>query len=294
MIASMTGFGRAEATIGDRTATVEVRSVNSRFCEVSTRCPSVLTSRESLMQRLVKQVVPRGRINVEVQLEIHVGKELPVSVNPEAAAEARRLLQDVCAAAHLPATSITLQDVLRFSEVLTKSSSDTSQDETAWDATRQALEGALEALKAMRQQEGEALHAEISARIAGLSKRLSRIERLAPERVTSSHERLRQRLAEFLADERVDQGRLEAEMALLADKLDVREECVRLHSHVHLFNETLALSEPVGRKLNFLTQEMNREVNTIGSKSNDADMAHLVVGMKEELEKIREQVENVE
>lgn len=294
MIASMTGFGRAETTVDGQTATVEVRSVNSRFCEVSIRSPSILTSHETDIQRLVKQVIPRGRISVQIQLETAAAEGLPVSADTVAAAEARRILEDVCAAANLPATSISLQDILRFSEVLATRDPDAPQDEEAWEATRKALEEALDALRVMRGQEGEALHEELSARITGLSDRLSRIEVLAPQRVVSSHERLRQRLAEMLADDRVDQGRLEVEMALLADKLDVREECVRLHSHVHLFNEALASSEPVGRKLNFLTQEMNREVNTIGSKSNDAEMAHLVVGMKEELEKIREQVENVE
>ncbi len=294
MIASMTGFGRAEATIEGQTATVEVRSVNSRFCEVSTRLPSLLASRETEMQRLIKQVIPRGRISVQVQLEAAVADALPVRVNQEAAAQARRVLEEVCLAARLPEASISLPDILRFSEVLETSASDPTKDEGAWVATRAALEDALVSLQHMRRQEGEALHAELSARIGGLEERLARIETHGPERVTASHERLRERLAELLADERVDRGRLEVEMALLADKLDVREECVRLRSHVHLFNEALASNEPVGRKLNFLTQEMNREVNTIGSKSNDAEMAHLVVGMKEELEKIREQVENVE
>ena len=294
MIASMTGFGRAGATVEGQTSIVEVRSVNSRFCEVSTRVPSVLASREGDMQRLVKKTIPRGRISVQVQLESHVGEEVPFAVNQQAATEARRILGDVCQAAGLPETGITLRDILRFSEVLTTRNTDSALDEHAWQATRQALAQALENLRVMRYEEGQALYEELSDRINGLSDRLSRIEVLAPQRVTSSHERLSERLSELVQDERIDQGRLEFEMALLADKLDVREECVRLHSHVKLFHAALASDEPVGRKLNFLTQEMNREVNTIGSKSNDADMAHLVVGMKEELEKIREQVENVE
>ena len=166
--------------------------------------------------------------------------------------------------------------------------------EAIWEATQAALTAACDGMQAMRLQEGEALHKELSERLEGIENRLREAERLAPLRVQASGERLRERLSEIIEEGRIDPERIEFEMAMLADKLDVREECVRLDSHLALFREALASGEAVGRKMNFLSQEMNREINTIGSKSNDAEMAHLVVGMKEELEKIKEQIENVE
>ncbi len=146
----------------------------------------------------------------------------------------------------------------------------------------------------MRIREGSALDAELRERADSIRSRLKTVEEEAPKRIPAAGEKLRNRLEEIVSDVRIDNERLEFEMALLADKLDVREECVRLHSHLDLFNEALESDKPVGRKLNFLAQEMNREINTIGSKANDAGLSHLVVEMKEDLEKIREQVENVE
>lgn len=289
----MTGFGRGEATSGGYTATVELRSVNSRYCEVSTRLPRSLNAREAELQRLVKDRFARGRISLQVQIEDPTSDQVPVVVNEHAVRQYRALLQHVAETAGLDPV-VSLDHLLRFPEILTPVDPEEPSEDAVWTATVAALGLAGDGMRTMRLDEGKALDRELRERLGGIEANLSEIERLAPLRVTGTHERLVDRLREFMDDERLDRNRLEFEMAVLADKLDVREECVRLHSHLHLFRQALGSSEPVGRKLNFLSQEMNREVNTIGSKSNDAEMAHLVVGMKEDLEKIREQIENVE
>lgn len=292
MIASMTGFGRGRARAGDLIATVEMRSVNNRFCEVSTRLPRELNPRESEIQALIKQALDRGRINVQIQVE-RAEPQLTMQVDEHAARGYARLLDTLRIAAGLP-DPVRLEHLLPFSDDLLVPADEETDDEALWAATSAALQEALDGLRAMRLQEGKALQTDLLERIASMRRELAHVEARAPERVREAREKLHERLAELLGDDRVDPERLEQEIAYLADKLDVTEECVRLRSHLQLFEEALRSDDPVGRKLNFLAQEINREVNTIGSKANDADVAHAAVRMKEELEKIREQVQNIE
>ncbi|GIV58770.1 MAG: YicC family protein [Rhodothermaceae bacterium] len=294
MIASMTGFGRATAEAEGFTATVEMRSVNSRFCEVSVRLPRAMAAYEAEVQRRVKQAFARGRINVNIQVERQGDEALALKVDRKAAWAYARMLEAVREAAGLE-DPVRLEHLLQFSEIFNPpEEAEEDAAEPAWAAVEAALAAAIETLRAMRRQEGAALETELAARLDALEALLNDVEARAPLRLDEARTRLYERLEELLGDERINPDRLELELALLADKLDVTEECVRLRSHLALFREALAGSEPVGRKLNFLAQEINREVNTIGSKANDAAVAHLVVRMKEELEKIREQVENVE
>ena len=292
MIASMTGYGRGEADVRGYEAVVELKSVNSRYCEVSLRSPKSLNAHEADIQRIIKAAFSRGRISAFVQVTNPVPDELPIRVNRNAVAAYRKLLEEVSSTAGID-EPVSLDHLLRYQDIF--EADDVEEDlDAIWEATQTALEEACKGMQTMRLREGEALQTELDERLQGIETRLRTAEQLAPERVTSSGERLRERLAEIIDEGRIDSERIEFEMAMLADKLDVREECVRLDSHLALFREGMASGEPVGRKMNFLSQEMNREINTIGSKSNDAEMAHLVVGMKEELEKIKEQVENVE
>ncbi|NQV71531.1 YicC family protein [bacterium] len=293
MIASMTGFGRGEAEENGYVATVELRSVNSRYCEISPRTPKSISDKESEIQRTIKDEFARGRISVSVQIEEPVSEVAPYRVNAVAVKSYKDLLEEVRRAAGIE-EPVRLEHILRYPDIMESIDQPEPEDDYAWIATQAALLDACKAMRAMRLQEGNALRKELEDRLNGTEEKLREVERLAPIRVVSTKERLQQRLSEVLDDGRIDPDRLEFEMTMVADKLDVREECVRLDSHLVLFREAIASGEPVGRKLNFLAQEMNREINTIGSKSNDAEMSHLVVGMKEELEKIREQVENVE
>ena len=293
MIASMTGFGRGEAEEQGYIATVELRSVNSRYCEISPRTPKSISDKESEIQRTIKDEFARGRISVSVQIEEPASEVAPYRVNAVAVKGYKDLLEEVRRAAGIE-EPVRLEHILRYPDIMESIDQPEPEDDYAWIATQAALLDACKAMRAMRLQEGDALRKELEDRLNGTEEKLREVERLAPIRVVSTKERLQQRLSEVLDDGRIDPDRLEFEMTMVADKLDVREECVRLDSHLVLFREAIASGDPVGRKLNFLAQEMNREINTIGSKSNDAEMSHLVVGMKKELEKIREQVENVE
>jgi len=274
-------------------ATVELRSVNSRFCEASVRMPRVLTAYETDLQALVKKAFSRGRISVSVQIEQTADDLLPVRANPKMARAYRNLLENLREAAGID-EPITLDHLLKFSDILTPPEEQPQAHEDVWAVVQEALTIAIAGMADMRDQEGAALCSDLSSRIDALKNRLEAVDSYAPSRIEQARVRLHERLADLLNDERLNPDRLEVELALLADKLDVTEESVRLRSHLVLFREALESDDPVGRKLNFLTQEMNREVNTIGSKANDATLAHIVVEMKEALEKIREQVENIE
>ncbi len=293
MIESMTGFGRGTAEEGGITATVEMRSINSRFCEISTRLPRILSDYEAVLQTMLKQAFTRGRITVQVQISEASDELLPIRVDESAARAYTQLLEKLRAAAGIK-DSVKLEHLLTFSDIFTTADDGNPVAETAWEATRKAVEIAAEALHLMRRQEGEALRQDLQARVDAIAARLAEVEKRAPERINEARQRLYSRLEDFFKDERVNPDRLEMEITLLADRLDVTEECVRLRSHLQLFTEALENPDPVGRKLNFLVQEINREVNTIGSKANDSVIAHLAVDMKEELERIREQVQNIE
>ncbi|MEM6782559.1 MAG: YicC/YloC family endoribonuclease [Bacteroidota bacterium] len=290
MLESMTGFGRGTARVEQTEVTVELRSVNGRFCEVTVRGPRALGTYEDQIRNGLRDRLQRGKVTVSITLQ-QATTEAPLKVNVAAAQGYAQLLRDLHRATNLDAP-ITLDQLLRFNDVLVPDESDDA-DETAWVATQQALEDAAVALETMRRREGEAMRVDLAARADVIEAELHAVEVRAPQRVAEHQATLRARLAELLADERLNPDRLETEIAVLADKLDVTEECVRLHSHLEGFRAALAADEPVGRRLNFLAQEFNREINTIASKANDAEMAARAVTMKEELEKIREQVQNV-
>lgn len=290
---SMTGFGRGTAQSGATTATVEVRTVNGRFAEVNVRAPRVLNPHEADVTALVKDAIARGNATVSISLD-RDAPESGLAVNVRAAERVGQALREAAQAAGLGAETVTLADVLRFPEVLRPAPADAEVEEAeAWDAARAALAEALGHLDAMRLAEGDALHSALTDHADDLERHTAEVEARAPQRVDEHRQRLALKLDDLLGDDRLDRARLETEIALLADKLDVTEETVRLRSHVAQFREALGANEPVGRRLNFISQEMNREANTIASKANDPALAEHAVGMKEALEKIREQIANV-
>ncbi len=293
MIASMTGFGEGQATVDGVAATVEIRSVNKRHCDVSVRMPGTLAAHESQVQNHIKQAFERGRFNVRIQVEEAETQALPIEVDTQAAAAYKQLLERLREAAGLDAP-ITLDHLLDFSDIFTTVEREEDEPEEAWDAVQVALGEAIEQLRSMRREEGRALRDDLEARMDAIENRLDIIESRAPKRVDEKRARLAERLEQLISDDRIDPDRLETEVALLADKLDITEECVRLRSHLQQFREALDNDDAVGRKLKFITQEIHREVNTIGSKANDPAISRAVVPMKEEIEKIREQIRNVE
>lgn len=287
----MTGFGRGTARAGEAEATVEVRTVNGRNAEAKVRGLGEMPEHEATVAARVKDAIGRGNATVHVTIG-QAGGAGAFRVDAEAAAAAGDTLREAAEAAGLGAGAVTLADVLRQPDVLVPAPAATDD---AWPAVQAALGDALDALRTMRQTEGAALAADLAARADAIDRLREAVERRAPERIAEARERLEGRLADLLdgTDARLDPARLEAEVALLADKLDVTEETVRLESHLDQFRAALEAEGPVGRRLNFLAQELGREVNTIGSKANDAETTRLAVSMKEEVEKIREQVQNV-
>ncbi len=286
----MTGFGRGSARLGDAEATVEVRTVNGRYAEATVRGLGSLAAHEGEVQRTVKEAIGRGNATVQVAVA-SADAAVGLRLDAEAARATGQLLRDAAAAAGLSPDAVRLEDVLRLGDVLVPD--DRGDDADAWTAVETALAQALDRLDAMRRAEGAALHDDLAARADAIEHAAAAVDVRAPERLRDARQRLHDRLAELGLTADLDAGRLEAEAVLLADKYDVTEETVRLRSHLDQFRQALALGEPVGRRLNFLSQEIGREVNTVGSKANDAEITTLAVGMKEELEKIREQVQNV-
>lgn len=289
----MTGFGRGQAHTDSLVIAVEIRSVNSRYCEVSARLPRQLAEYESSIQKLVKKSITRGRVNLQFQIESAAEDGSPVKVHKDTVKAYIQLLDQVREIAEIK-EPITLTHLLTFPDIIKSLDDSTEANEVLWLAVKEAVQDGLNNLKTMRIQEGSALKDDLEERIDIIEDRLGKVEQRAPERIEESRNKLVDRLKEVLEDDRIDRDRVELEITLLADRLDVTEECVRLHSHLKLFREALQSEEPVGRKLNFITQEINREINTIGSKANDKRVAHVVVEMKEELEKIREQIQNIE
>lgn len=292
MVASMTGYGNGQSFRNGITVSVELRSVNSRFLEVNARLPRSLSLRENEIKEVIRKKVARGKISLLVNVERESGDALPLKINASAARVYYKLLNELRKTVKLRET-VKLEHLLRFSEVL-EAQEIANTDEQEWECFQESLNLALDRIVEMKLQEGGELHKDFAARIAIIEKTLATIEDLSRQQVPDERERLRERVKLLMDNAEVDESRLELELALLADRLDVTEECVRFRSHNKFFLSALENGEPAGRKLNFLVQEMNREVNTIGSKSSSSEIAHHVVTVKEELEKIREQLQNIE
>lgn len=289
----MTGYGRGEASKAGVTVAVEVRSVNNRHLEVTTRLPRSLAQREKDIKDIIRMLVNRGSVSVSVKVEKKEDASASLRVNKAAARTIHKLLQELRATMKMK-EEVRLEHILHFSEVL-EGGEENGTDEKEWAVTEQALKRALKNLNEMRAREGKELAKDLRARVESMNRSLDTVERLGAQRVPDERKRLQERVAQLVSDPRViDQNRLELELALLAERLDVTEELVRFRSHNKMFLGALGDQEAAGRKLNFVVQEMNREANTIGSKANDASIAHVVVGIKEELEKVREQIQNIE
>jgi uncharacterized protein (TIGR00255 family) len=291
MIRSMTGFGAGRASSGGEEITVELRSVNQKFCEVKARLPRELAALEPGLVRQVKDRLARGGIDLSLRRTGPGGSMAPRVDGPLAEAYARAYAEvQVRLGLHDP---IRLADIVAAEGVIRLDERDTDLD-AARGAAEKALGVALEALLAMREREGEALGADLEARLATVLSLVAQVEVLAPQAVEHHRTRLAERVRELTQGMPIDPGRLAQEVALLADRSDVAEEITRLRSHVAQARQLLAGQEPAGRKLDFLVQEMHREVNTIGSKSQHAELSGLVVSLKAEVERMREQVQNVE
>jgi uncharacterized protein (TIGR00255 family) len=288
----MTGYGKGEALSAQGSFTVEIRSVNHRYGEVSVRMPRAFLSQENDIKRLVSTVLKRGKIDVTVQWEEASGADSIPQVNREMAAGYFETFRQLSGELGLPG-EVPLALILSQKGVLRDAGTTIDEAELLPQLTN-AVRSALAAIDSMRMWEGEALAADLLARRRQLAEWVEQIRVRTPQMVAEYQQKLSARLEQLLGDVELDPSRLAQEVALLADRCDITEELVRLNSHFAQFDEAMRLKEPVGRKLDFMMQEMNREVNTIGSKANDAVIASLVIQVKAEMEKMREQVQNVE
>lgn len=292
---SMTGYGRGEYATEDRRVTVEIKSINNRYCDIQVRLPRVLNALESRIRDLVTNRLARGKIEVTITYADNRAQAYQVNCDlglAKAYAEALREIAEAAGSTERPSAST----IVRFNDVLRVEAAQVDPEDT-WSLLETAIQRALDSLTAMRAEEGGRLSVDMAARIALIESERQVIAVRAPEIPVLYRERLQARIADLLGDRAgvlVDEQRMAAEIALYADKCAIDEELVRLQSHLESFLTILAEPVPVGKKLDFLVQEINREINTIGSKANDLQLTDRVVLLKSEVEKIREQVQNVE
>ncbi len=289
---SMTGFGRGEFQGEGMRVEVEVKSFNHRYCDVFPHLPRRLNSLEGQIRNLVKQRISRGRVEITVQSDLASLAEQKLELDLNLARDLHSALKILQENLGLPG-EIRVETMANFKEILSRKEVETDV-EKEWPAIQAALEGALNGLENMRREEGAVLHRDFGQRLKTIEEIVGAIEKKAPLALQACRDRLAQRVKELSGGIAVEEGRLAQEVAYLAERSDISEELVRIRSHIHQFREMLDRPEPMGRKLEFILQEINREANTIGSKANDAGVAQMTVDIKAELEKMREQVQNVE
>jgi uncharacterized protein (TIGR00255 family) len=292
MIISMTGYGRSEITRDSVTVSVELRSVNNRYLEISSRMPRDLNPRENDIREILRKTLTRGKIHLNINVEREISGAVAITVDPELVKGYKDAIDEIRKAAKIREAA-SLSHLLQFAGEMIQRGGDTSED-NKWEIVAEVVDAAAKELDKMRRNEGRELARDILGRIRAIDEMVDRVETLSKERIPLERQRLRERIAQLFENDEIDEQRLELEILLIADKLDVTEEVVRYRSHSKFFVEAVKGPEPAGRKLGFLLQELNREITTIGSKGNDMEISHLVVRAKEELEKIREQVQNVE
>ncbi|QUH20897.1 YicC/YloC family endoribonuclease [Alkaliphilus sp. B6464] len=293
MIKSMTGFGRGDSQVGDKCFQVELKSVNHRYMDVSIKLPKKFTYLEESIRKVIKSNIQRGRIEAYITYESIGESDINVAVDMPLAKEYLKALLRIEEELAIK-TDVTTSVIARFPDVIKVEKKEENEDEI-WQCLQEALNNALNQLVIMRQEEGDKLQVDLLKRLNKTRDFVAQIKDRSPIIVQEYRQKLIERIKEILDEEfSLDDNRVAAEVALFADKSNITEEIVRLYSHINQFSNTLQEDDAIGRKLDFLLQEMNREANTIGSKANDLIIANLVINIKSEFEKMREQVQNIE
>ncbi len=292
MIRSMTGYGRYQEVVNGFDVTVEIKSVNHRFFEYSSRLPRTCGFLDDKLKNFLQQRIARGKVEVYVSLDAVEEAESHVAINSLLAKSYREALQELSELLDVR-DDTSVMNIARFPDVLTVRKSETDEN-AIWMAVEKVVGMALQQFIAMREKEGERLREDVLTRRDFLLTAVATVEERSPQTVREHMEKVESRMRELLGTATVDEQRLLTEAAIFADKIATAEETVRLRSHLEQLEQLLNSGEPVGRKLDFLVQEINRETNTIGSKAQDLQLAQVVVNMKAEIEKIREQIQNIE
>ncbi len=289
----MTGFGRGVCSSGGFQVTVELKTLNSRYLDISVRMPQSIQDKEVAIKEYIQSSLSRGKVVMNINIEKTGSRTAEISVNKELVRGYTDAISQLREAAGID-TPLQVSDILHFNNLFESKKEDEEELRVIWDCTIKALENALQTLNRMRQKEGSELKLDLVNQINGISEILNTVVEISEKRLPETRAKLHERIRKMVNEDTFDPERMEMEIALLVDKMDINEEVIRLQAHLKFFSEALDAKEPVGRRLNFLCQEINRELNTIGSKANDSKIAHHIVLGKEKLEQIREQVQNIE
>jgi len=292
MIKSMTGYGSAEGTSGNLALTIELRAVNNRYLDVSVRMPRLYLFAEDALKKRVGSVVSRGKVDVFVNVDMAGEQDVEITVNEALAGAYIKALDALSQRFSLEGDSSVMQ-IARLPDVMQIDRPKTDADAFSRDLL-EILDQALKSFNAMRKIEGEKLEQDITDRLDEVERLTAQIETLSPQTVTAYREKLEARMAEVLDGVHIEESRILTEAAIFADRVAVDEEITRLRSHVSQLRDMLKSGGAIGRKLDFLLQELGRETNTVGSKCNDLEIGRIVIALKAEIEKIREQVQNIE
>lgn len=294
MIRSMTGFGRAQQNVDSLNVTVEIKSVNHRYFEFNSRVPRNYGFLEEKLKSFVGSLVSRGKVECYVSIENLEESDVEILVNHSLAKSYLNAINELAEANSLALRDdLALSSLIRYNDIFTAHKQEADEDRI-WNAVKSTVQIAVSKFIEMREVEGAKLKRDVLDRADLILNKVSVIEERSPETVKEYNEKLLNRINEFLSDVQVDEQRLLTECAIFADKVAVAEETVRLRSHIDQLRELLDSNEAIGRKIDFLVQEMNREANTIGSKAQDVTIARNVIDIKAEIEKIREQIQNIE
>ena len=292
MIKSMTGFGRYETVTDEYRIAVEIKSVNHRYCDLNIKLPKKFNEIENTLHMMMKEIAERGKVDVYVSYEDYAGKGTHVHYHPQIAKEYVKVAAQVAEEFELH-NSLSAERLLGFADVI--SLEEESNDlESVFPIVTQTLQKAGEQFIASREREGEQLYQDIKGKLAYLLTLVAQVEERSPQMLQEHRQKLLEKVQELLGDRKIDEGILATELIVYADKVCVDEETVRLRSHIDAMSETLDMQEAIGRKLDFIAQEMNREANTILSKANDKELSGIAINLKTEIEKIREQIQNIE
>lgn len=292
MIKSMTGFGRCELANEERKITVEMKAVNHRYLDVNIKMPKKLNFFESAIRNLLKTYIQRGKVDVFISYEDYTENKMTLRYNQELAGEYVSYIRQMAEQFGLE-DDLTAARLSRYPEIFTMEEQ-TLDEQQLWELLQQALTSACEQFVASRITEGENLKTDLLDKLDGMLKNVTEIEKRAPQIIEEYRSRLKAKVEELLGDTQIDEGRLATEITIFADKVCTDEEIVRLKSHISSTREALAQGGSIGRKLDFIAQEMNREANTILSKANDLAVSNIAIELKTDIEKVREQIQNIE
>lgn len=289
----MTGFGQARASTNGISLHVECKSVNNRYLDLTLRLPSELQQKELALKEIVQEHVERGSLNLKVSIDKKETGKPDLAINENLARGYKKLLDKLRQTTKID-QPVTLKDLTQFDDIFRPRPEDEETIQLLWKLAQEAAHEALDKLNTMRCQEGQQLKNDLVKRVNHIESSTQKINDIIENRSEKIYQRLLTRIQNVIDSDKIDDERLEMEVAMLVDKMDITEEMVRLQSHVKFFLEALEAEKPVGRRLKFLSQEMNREINTMGSKANHSRVSQLVVEAKESLEQIREQILNIE